>query len=130
MKDQPERQVAAFNDVLSEVDSDTKMGWAATKHVSRVAFIAGMAGGAAELASNSGSMRVAAVWASGAFVIGMIGVAACTVIGHSAANCFRRRRQLWDEFVRWILNSQFRETALNVPGAHSNQAPGDGQREN
>ena len=127
--DSPERQVAAFNDALAEVDSSTQVGRDTSKLFARVAFLAGMAGGAAELAGSRTSIRIAGMWALAAVFIGVLGAAACAVIGHVAMAGFSRRRQLWDEFVRWILNSQYPRTELNVSGVHRRELGGVGQED-
>jgi len=125
-----DRQVAAFNDVLTEVDSSTRAGQRALRLLPRVAFMVGMAGSTTELALNSVSLPMTAVWAGGTLVLGVLGAGVCTVIGHRATRGLQRRRQLWDAFVRWILNSHFARTELNVPGAHDYRAVGGRQPEN
>ena len=127
--DSPERQVAAFNDALAEVDSSTQVGRDTSKLFAKVAFLAGMAGGAAELAGSRPSIRIAGMWALATVFVGVLGAAACAVIGQLAMSGFSRRRQLWDEFVRWILNSQYPRTELNVPGVHRREVDGAGQEE-
>ena len=125
-----DRQVAAFNDVLAEVDSSTRVGQETIRLLPRVAFMVGMAGCTTELALNSGSTSMMVAWAGGTLVVGVLGAAVCTVIGHRATRRLQRRRQLWDAFVRWILNSHFAPTELNMPGVHNNRAVGGRQPEN
>jgi hypothetical protein len=122
-------KVAVLNDALSEVDSLTAVGQMAMTSLSRAAFLAGMAGATAEIAESAGSLRDTAMGAGAAFAVGIIAAGVCTVIGRWAIRDIRFRRQLWDDFVRWILNSQFSRTELNVPGFHCNQADGAGSQE-
>jgi len=125
VRDSADKQVHTFNDALADVDSSTRSGLHASKLMARIAFMAGMAGGTLELASRGGSTGASAVWALGALLAGTLGAAACTVIGQRAISALSRRRRLWDDLVRWILNSQFPQTELNLPGVHSKDVSGD-----
>jgi hypothetical protein len=122
----PELSIATLNDALGEVDSATRSGLPAVKGMARVSFAAGLAGACIELASNVRASALQAVcWSLAAFLGGLSGTITCTVIGRWAMRGFSRRRRLWDEFVQWILNSQFSRSDLNVHGGDRDLQGGD-----
>jgi hypothetical protein len=112
----PELMVAAFNDALSEVDTTSRTGRQAAKLLARSALMAGVAGACAELALNIHvSALYASCWSLAALFAGVVGAASCTVIGQRASVGLLRRRQLWDDFVQWILKSRLSPSELIVP---------------
>ena len=117
VRQKPELAVAAFNDALADVDSSTRAGQHSAKLLARASLMAGTAGACAELAVNAHAPAItAACWGLAAILAGLGGFVSCTVIGRRASDGLARRRRLWDEFVQWILNSQFSRSELNVPG--------------
>jgi len=126
--DSTQHQLAVFNDTLAEVDSLTTLGQRSLRLFARVAFLGGMAGGAAELGGAGQTMKASATWAAASVLVGLLGAAVCAVIGHWATVGLSRRRLLWDRFVRWILKSRFPQTELGLPGVRRQWARGAEQR--
>ena len=113
----PELAVATFNDTLSEVDMSTRVGRQTARLLARAALMGGVAGACAEISLNVHvSTMHATIWGLCAMCAGLLGTASCTVIGQRATIGLERRRRLWDDFVQWILNSQFPRSELIVPG--------------
>lgn len=113
----PDLAIATVNDALGEVDSQTRGGLQTSKVFARASLAAGVAGACAELAFNIQSSAIRATyWGLAALSCGLIGTLTCTVIGRRATLGFARRRRLWDEFVQWLLNSQFPRSEMNVLG--------------
>jgi hypothetical protein len=117
IRDFPELAIATLNNALGEVDSQTRSGLQAARIFGRASLAAGVAGACAELAINLGSSALTATyWGLAALSCGLVGTITCTVIGRRAILGFDRRRRLWDEFVQWLLNSQFPRSEMNVLG--------------
>ncbi len=117
VRENPELAIAALNDALGEVDSQTRGGVRTSKVFGRASLAAGVAGACAELALNIQSSALRATyWGLAALFCGLVGMLTCTVIGRRATLGSARRRRLWDEFVQWLLNSQFSRSEMNVPG--------------
>ncbi len=120
----PELAIATLNNALGEVDSQTRSGLHAARILGRASLAAGVAGACAELALNiQSSVLGATCWGLAALSCGLVGTLSCTVIGRRATLGFARRRRLWDEFVQWLLNSQFPQTEMNMMGDDC-QSPG------
>jgi hypothetical protein len=123
----PDLAIAALNDAIGEVDSQTRGGLHASKVFARASLAAGVAGACAELAFNIQSSALRATyWGLAALSCGLIGMLTCTVIGRRATLGFSRRRRLWDQFVQRLLNSQFSRSEMNVLG--DNRESPDGVR--
>ncbi len=113
----PDLAIATLNDALGEVDAQTRGGLRASKVFARASLAAGVAGACAELAFNIQSSALRATyWGLAALSCGLIGMLTCTVIGRRATRGSTRRRRLWDEFVQWLLNSQFSRSEISVLG--------------
>ncbi len=113
----PEHAIMLLNEALSEVDWATCRGLPAARLCARASLTAGIAGACTELALRVQASPVHAVsWGLVALIGGVAGSVSCTVIGQRATLGISRRRRLWDEFIQWILNSQFRQPELGVPG--------------
>lgn len=124
IRDYPDLAIATLNDALSEVDLQTRSGLHASKVFGRASLAAGVAGACAELAFNIQSSAIAATcWGLAALFCGLFGKLTCTVIGRRAHLGFARRRRLWDEFVQWLLNSQFPRSEMNMP-CHNQESLG------
>ena len=115
--DCPDLAIATLNDALGEVDSQTRAGLNSSKVFGKASLAAGVAGACAELALNiQTSPLTATYWGLAALSCGLLGTLTCTVIGRRATLGFARRRRLWDEFVQWLLNSQFSRSEMNMLG--------------
>lgn len=115
-REHPDLAVATFNDALTEVDISTRAGRQSARLLARVALMGGVAGACVELALNVQVSTVrATIWGLCAMCAGLLGTASCTAIGQRATVGLERRRRLWDDFVQWILNSQFPRSELIVP---------------
>jgi hypothetical protein len=113
----PTHAVMLLNEALSEVDWATRRGLSTARLFARASFTAGIAGACTELALRIQTSPSQAVsWSLVALIGGIAGAVSCTVIGQRATLGIARRRRLWDEFIQGILNSQFRQPELSVPG--------------
>jgi hypothetical protein len=113
----PEQAIMLLNEALSEIDWATRRGMPAARLFARASFTAGIAGACTELALQVQASPLQAIsWGLVALIGGIAGSVSCTVIGQRATLGIARRRRLWDEFIQWILNSQFTQPELSVPG--------------
>jgi hypothetical protein len=117
LRDRPECAISVLNEVLGDVDFETR--WTASAHgaYARISATAGIAGACLEITSRLRTSTIqAAVYAIVALMCGLLGSASCAVIGQWAIRGILRRRRLWDEFVQWILKSEFSKTAWSLRG--------------
>jgi len=107
--------VNLVNEILSDVDYETRGTRQPFQVYSRISVTAGMAGACIEIALRVQSSSLhAAVLGAVAVTAGIAGGVSCAVIGRWATRGALLRRRLWDDFVRSILKSEFRQTAWTV----------------
>ena len=107
--------VNLVNEILSDIDYETRGTRQSFQVCSRISVTAGMAGACIEIALRVQSSSLqAAVLGAVAATAGIAGAVSCAVIGHWATRGALLRRRLWDDFVRSILKSEFRQTAWTV----------------
>jgi hypothetical protein len=118
VREQPALVLNLLNETLSDVDYETQGMQRIARANSRICLTAGMAAGCIEIALRvqTSSLR-AATLAAIAVTTGIVGAVSCAVIGQWATRLAMLRRRLWDEFVHWILNSEFPQTAWTVRAA-------------
>jgi hypothetical protein len=108
--------VNSLNETLIDVDFETRSGGEVFRACARVAATAGMGGACVEIALQVPAVAIGAatVFALVAVAVGLTSAASCAVIGQWATRGAIIRRQLWDDFVRWLLNSELSQTAWSV----------------
>lgn len=113
---EPALIVNSLNETLTDVDFETRGGRDVFRACARVAATAGMAGACVEIALHTATVAIgeATVFALVAVAVGLTSAASCAVIGQWATQGAILRRQLWDDFVRWLLNSELSQTAWSV----------------
>jgi hypothetical protein len=114
-QNEPDGVVNLVNETLRDIDYETRGTRQSSQAYSRISMTAGMAGACIEIALRvqQSSLQAAALGAV-AVTAGIAGVVSCAIIGHWAARGALLRRQLWDDFVRSILKSEFPQTAWTV----------------
>ncbi len=115
VRDHPMHAMSAINEIVSDIDFETRWTSSGAQAYSRISVTAGIAGACIELAIwTQNSLLQATVSALVAVSAGLLGAGSCAVMGQWAFRRTLRRRHLWDEFVQWILKSEFPQTAWTV----------------
>jgi hypothetical protein len=115
IRNRPEMVVSVINEIVSDIDFETRWSNVGARAYARISATSGIAGGCIEMALRLRiSVFQATVYALIAVIAGLLGAGSCAAIGHWASRENLRRRRLWDEFVQWILKSEFPQTAWTV----------------